>query len=350
MITTIAHTQLKRVLQLSLVLILIIGACSPAPAAQDPSSWIQGPILGFVQDGAGAVIWPILGVPGAAALGPRLHLETEIHGAIISPKQDYAIAVRNEDGRAILIGFTSDAIGIRPIDTLPAGVDILTTSPTGSIAVLYSHASRSLRVIQHLPELAETVFDFDASALAGRVWSVAVSDDATLAVIALQEGPDAGIWLVDLSGSTRLLASTHSGAIAFVANSHDLIVADNEAQQIFLLANVNETTNRIPLISSPGIDGFSGVAASTDGRRIFVAGQNSHTVAIVDLDTGSSTLIPCECRPTGIHPLKGLAVLRLNDASLNPVAVLDASSAEPRIVVIPPEVDANTPIDRRPEP
>ena len=58
-------------------------------------------------------------------------------------------------------------------------------------------------------------------------------------------------------------------------------------------------------------------------------------VTIADLETGVSTVLSCDCVPTGFRPLKGTSVFRLSDPADGPVAVLDASSAEPRIMILP---------------
>src|SRR5947207_10949700 len=95
---------------------LLLVTCSVAVGVAAQSELLHGPILGFTPDSSGAVIWPILGIPGASVLGDRLALDAAIHGARISPKQDYALAVRNEDARAVVFRLSgaSPALSVIP--------------------------------------------------------------------------------------------------------------------------------------------------------------------------------------------------------------------------------------------
>ena len=81
---------------------------------------------------------------------------------------------------------------------------------------------------------------------------------------------------------------------------------------------------------------FSAVSTSEDGRRVFLTQVNSGNVAIVDTETQTSVMLDCQCRATGLYRLKGTSVFRLTETSREPTTVLDASAAEPRVVLIPP--------------
>ena len=101
--------------------------------------------------------------------------------------------------------------------------------------------------------------------------------------------------------------------------------------------NVDGPANRVPLASfGEGFDLISSVAASDDGQRVFISSKSSGTVTIVDLATGLSSALPCNCQTSGLFRLKGNSVFRLSDLSDRPVALLDASSPAPRVIVIPP--------------
>jgi hypothetical protein len=77
------------------------------------------------------------------------------------------------------------------------------------------------------------------------------------------------------------------------------------------------------------------VGASNDGLRIFISTRKSKNITIADLATGVSTVVSCDCVATGFRPLKGRSVFRLSDPADGPVAVLDASAAEPQIIIVP---------------
>jgi len=102
------------------------------------------------------------------------------------------------------------------------------------------------------------------------------------------------------------------------------------------MRGIDQEASRISVASfGDGFNAIAGVAGSADGLRIFITSKKSETVTVVDLQTSLSTALPCHCVATGLHPLKGTSVFRLSDPSDGPVAVLDASSFEPRIIVVP---------------
>jgi hypothetical protein len=134
--------------------------------------------------------------------------------------------------------------------------------------------------------------------------------------------------------ATRIIAEFDAsdivGHLLFVA------VADDAAEEVFLLSNIDQEASRLSLASfGDGFNAFAGVAASSDNHRVFISSKKSKSVTIADLETGVSTVLSCDCVPTGFRPLKGTSVFRLSDPADGPVAVLDASSAEPRIMILP---------------
>ena len=100
---------------------------------------------------------------------------------------------------------------------------------------------------------------------------------------------------------------------------------------------------QVPLVSAiNGMAGFSSIAASDDGGRVFLEDGQSGNIAIVDVQTRTSVVVACGCRPTGFYHLKGNSIFGLSEASQQPIRVLDASSRVPRIVFIPPNRSAVT--------
>jgi hypothetical protein len=78
------------------------------------------------------------------------------------------------------------------------------------------------------------------------------------------------------------------------------------------------------------------VAFSTDSSRAIMA---TATGDIRIFETGGSELpaMSCGCNTTGLHPLAGGSLFRLNDVSAGPLWLLDAGS-NPRFWFVPPEV------------
>src|SRR5436190_18161233 len=108
---------------LSFACIICLGAAFEA-AAQTTEP-ISGPMLGFAGDKAGAVIWPVIGVPGSAALADRLQLEAEIRGAVMSPAQDYAVASRTDDGSLVVVPLKGSSLSFKTIPGILPRPDLI---------------------------------------------------------------------------------------------------------------------------------------------------------------------------------------------------------------------------------
>jgi hypothetical protein len=85
-----------------------------------------------------------------------------------------------------------------------------------------------------------------------------------------------------------------------------------------------------------GVAAFSqDPSASIDGPILgFLEGSTRTTIHPIHGVLGASAVAQ-PLLPTGFRPLKGTSVFRLSDPADGPVAVLDASSAEPRIIILP---------------
>jgi hypothetical protein len=319
---------------------VLIAASSGVPAIlQAQSSGISGPILGFIPDGAGTSIRPILGIPGASILGNRLPLDVDIRGAVLSPKQDYAIAARGEDAQVIMIDLADSATVVRPLPISHPGADLIAVSPTGSAAAVYCHESKTVHVIGRLPQAPELISEFDASSIDGQAMSLAVNDDGTIALVKFVDATGPGLWVLASSGGPWRVSLDRPSAAAFFPNRRDAIVTDDATRSVFLILDVDRAAIRVPLIyADENVTGFSSISASEDGRRVFLADAGSGQITIVDVETRTTVQASCQCRLAGLHRLNGTAIFRLSEPSLEPVMVLDASSDPPRIVVIPPDV------------
>ena len=300
---------------------------------------LTGPILGFTSDNDGTAIRPIIGIPGAARQADRLRFDLNIRGVVISPRQDYAIASRVEDSQLLAIDLRTGVPLIGLVAGTHSGTDVAAISPSGSVAAVYDNASKTIQIIGDLPSAPSLVRELDASHIQGRGTGVAVSDDGMVAVIKVFNSNSASLWVIDSSGGFSPILVDQPSAATFLANSHDVIVTDNATHSAFLLLDVAHGANRIPLVSTEdGLNAFSAVSVSEDGRRVFLADADSGNIAIVDMETRRLALLSCQCRAAGFYRLKGTSVFRLTETSREPMTVLDASSTEPRIVVIPPSL------------
>jgi hypothetical protein len=318
----------------SLVSLVCIGLIAGSLQAQTQA--LTGPLLGFTPDSDGTAIRQIIGIPGASMLGNQLQIAVNIRGVLISPKQDYAIAIRG-DGQFVVIDLRTSAPEIKDIAGIRSVVGLMAISPTGSVAAIYADETRTVQIIGHLPDAPVVIQELDASRVPGRGGSVAVSDDGAVALVRF-DGPDSSsLWALDSSGTSWRVAVDQPSAVAFFPNSSNAVVGDDATQSAFLILDVRRLAARIPLLSrGEHVRAFASASTSEDGRRVFLADAKSGNIAIVDTETLTPVFVHCDCRATGLHRLKGASVFRLTETSRDPMMVLDASEAEPRILVIPP--------------
>jgi hypothetical protein len=322
-----------------LICVILLAASTGIGRLEAQSTYLAGPSLGFTPDNSGTAIRPIIGIPGASLLADRLHLDTEIRGALISPKQNYAIAARTEDARMVII----DLLGGGPGPVIYAawysrpGADLMAISPSGLAAAAYAHDTKTIQVTVNLLTAPEVIREFDATQIPGRATSIAISDDASLALVRFVEEDRAVLWVLNSAGAALPIAVDQPSAAAFFPNSVNAIVADDASGSAYLFLDVANAAIRIPLTSpEDGTRSFAGAAVSDDGRHAFLSETTSGNVTIVDMETYQSTILSCQCQSTGLYRLKGSSVFRLNETSSEPMMVLDASTSEPRIVLVPP--------------
>ena len=319
---------------LALFLTMNVFGGALLPAAPQ---FIGGPVLGFMPDADGTAIRPLMGIPGASVPGESLSLDADIHGAIISPKQDYAIAFRVADTQTAIIDFSANPPVATPVAGANPGAELIAVSPTGSMAAGYDRVSGTIQLIGNLPHSAAVVSAFDASLISGHATGLSISDDGTIALIKIIDNGEAGLWVVGSQGGPWRIPLDRPSAAAFFPNRHDAVITDHATHSAFLMTDIDSTATLTPLFSAAdGIANFSSVSVAEDGRRVFLADARSGIITVVDVQTGTAILTSCQCRPTGLFRLSGTSIFRLTERSGQPIIVLDASSDDPRIRVIPP--------------
>ena len=316
-------------------MVLLMALCTFGVAAQS----ISGPSLGFVSDEQGTTIWPLLGILGASVPGQPLALPESIARASISPQHDYAVAIAAASGQPVIIRLDPSNISMGPLAGVRLNPGLIAISPTGSAVALYGSESNTLQVVAGLPGEPQIAHEFNTSGLGGDVRHVAVSDDASMALVTAG-GDSPTLWLLNVNGATSPVSVMQPSQVAFMARRSDAVIADNATQEVFLLQGLDGNPVRSPgIVFRESGRPFSAVNASSDGRWIFVAQEDSPDITVVNLESRATAMVSCHCRPTTIFPLKGTSVFRLNGLSNGPISVLDASSTSPRTLIIP--VDPN---------
>jgi hypothetical protein len=313
---------------------LIVSLLSSSAAGQSGGATLGGPSLGFITDEKGSTIWPLLGILDAAIPGRPLELSHEIVKTTFSPRQNYALAVVAVNAQPVLVRLDVSDPQLFAIPGARFNPSQIVISPTGSAAALYDRGSKVLQLLAGLPDAPRLAYEYDTSLL-GDVQNIAVSDDASLALVST--GIERrSLWFLDTKGSALPVNAMQPSQMTFIAERHDAIIADDGTQEVFLLQSMDQNPVRLPGIVSRGeIRQFAAIAASADGRMMFAAQQGSEDVLVMDLQAGRTAVVPCHCKPTVLSPLKGTSVFRLNGLAGGPLTVLDASSPNPRTLIIP---------------
>jgi hypothetical protein len=333
------HTQMKtmrRFLQRFACIGMIAATAGASLEAQ--STFIGGPTLGFVPSAGATSISQIIGIPGASILTDPLVVDGTLRGVAVAPKQDYAIAVRVDDGQLVMIDLASSqvtALSAANPDSFLLGI-----SPRGSAVAVYDGQTARVLVIGQLPQAPQVVQELDASGVAGQASTLAVSDDGTVVLLrAVNSDGGSGLWILNALQAARQLPVDQPSGLAFFAGRNDVIVGDDATATAFVILDLGRTETEFPLVGGvDGMAGFSSIAASDDGTRLFLADRTSGNVALVDVSSGRRAVLSCDCQVTGISRLRGNDLFRLNETSQDPINVLDSSGFEPRIVIIPPNV------------
>src|SRR5262249_50381176 len=160
-------------------------------------------------------------------------LDAGIRNVVLSPNQDYALAVRGDNAEVVVIQIGADAVTVNSLDQVRAGVDVIAVSPMGNATALYGNESRILQSVVRFADAPELVFEFDASGIPGNLRGMAVSDDGKLALLNFADGDDAALWLVSSSGLEWLVPATRPSAQSFFPGRHDAVIGDDGAQEVF---------------------------------------------------------------------------------------------------------------------
>jgi len=312
---------------LTIIRSALLGAALCAPIyAQD----IAGPVLGFIPNSDKTAVFPVLGVPGASLMGAAISLEGGVSALTVSPRQDFALAVADQTHQAMLIDLSRPGFSITAL-ALIANRPQAALSPTGAAAAVFDGDSQRLQIMGGLPKSPQSLANADVSFLGEPLRSMAVSDDGSLVLLET----DTTLWTLRSSGYAWQVPIESPDRGAFLPNRRDAVITDDQTRSAYLIRDLGGANELAFLASARDSGTFTAASGSEDGRQVLLA-ANTGEIHIVDVATGYESRIACSCSPTGINRLRGSAVFRLTEPSTEPIAVLDASSGDSRIVLIPP--------------
>lgn len=309
-----------------------------AGTAASQTHSIQGPRLGLVFDDAAGALRPIVGIAGSSTMGDPLPLGVALKRAVISPNQDYALALVGNNARVHLVLPRQNKIAlIRALPDATRAPDRMVISPNGSAAAFYYYNGRGagrIVVMNGFPEEPRISAQMSLLRVPAPT-ALAVADDGAVVLAG------AGHLVIAVTEAAEIPVTSALGKVASLAFStgHDALIADGAKDEIYLLRGA-AGAGVVHLLAGPGQEIASpvSVAASRDGRTAFVA--NAKTGAVVTLDLAGNSprkSINCRCQLTGLDRLSGGSLFRLNAVSERPLWLLDASPTRAaRVLFVPP--------------
>ncbi len=280
-------------------------ARADAPAAPDASGPLSTPVLGFAPGVTGNELWPLVGIPGAAHIGPAVRLPETVTRVRVAPGGGYALAEQDPDTPMGIATLAPDggAATVTPIAGALATADLVVFSPAGSAAVLYFSSAGRFQVLAGLPDAPRVVRDLTAGALGIAPGILAVSDDAAAVLAGDAAG---GVYLLPAEGAPALLyQSNEVSALAFLPGRQDAVMADRTQNRVVLLQQVSGACAAVPLAAEEsGVD-RPDLLAGAGGQAIVIASTGSRRMWVVDAATSSLTAFDLPVVPTRLEPARG---------------------------------------------
>lgn len=316
--------------------LLTLGVC-PGIA----QGTLSGPTLGLFFDPKAHAIRPIWGIPGSATAGQPVDVGFPLAAGVISPSQDYALVVSGE-GSMSAITFPSSGPSAQAISGVAAKPDRMVTSPGGKSAALYYSSSASAQILTNLPDSPQMARQVDLSTLPNAPDVIAISDDGSLLLAGVHENADGSpaqgevfLFTPDGPAPQSIASVQHASAIAFLAKSHDALLADDVANSVTLVSDVANGANVAWAFTSQQLLAPDSVQASPD-RQSFLAGSSTNSiVAMLDASGSNAVVVACTCAPAEFRPLNAAATYQITEPASGLLWVFDGSMAGPRAFFVP---------------
>jgi len=291
---------------------------------------IGAPVLSFVYDSQARALRPVMGIPGAAELGTALDAGFSIRAATVSPWQDYALAVADDDQRVRVVRLGPAGADGVIVDGLNPAPDRILLSPSGSAAALYYATSGVLQVLRGLPAIPSSVRNLDLSILGGPLSSYAISDDGQLVLA----GNENGLLIFQGDSAPRALPISGSvAAMAFRAGSDDVVVAALDGSISLIRGLSRQTTYRTLASETNGLPKAIAAEFSADGLRVYVISSDGSIGVFAE--SGVRNLFSCNCQASGLYAMARQTMFRLNDPSTTPLMLLDTVQTPERVWFVP---------------
>ncbi len=320
-------------------IIFAAGVLAAAGWAQS-SAGVTGPVTGFIYDAQMSAVRPMLGIPGAAYLGPVV--ARGLGAASVSPDGSLALAVQQNGKLMVYSGLRSATPTPLTVSGAIAGVDHFAWAADSSAAAVYSSGSAQGQIITVVAATPEAGASIDLSSLTGLVTALAF--DGKRLIVGVSSAETGGIYLANAAGGAQRVAAATSPSAIAVANG-SLYFSDSQAQQIVQVQTYAGTPAAMVFANDSSIASPAGLQVSTDGQRLYVANAGNRKLGVYDIASQTPIqTVDLTFAPTRLDRFGDSSVFVMNGTGHGPVYVArDGAAGKAAVFFVPAPVKPHGP-------
>ncbi|MBM3813206.1 MAG: hypothetical protein FJW20_16400 [Acidimicrobiia bacterium] len=283
---------------------------------------LSGPLSGMLFDSQTKSMRLIVGVPGAAYLGPE---SAPCDLAAVSPDGGAVLAL--SAGRLALLRTSDPGAPARLLaDDGDGALRIVWNHDSSAAAIAFHRRIELWRNLNHDPERLPLHLPTTDSPLSG----LAV-DPSGLGAAATFGG---NLYYLDAEQARLLTTVEKPGGLAFSGNT--LYLGDRAASQVLAIGNF-QSSPEVALLAA-GIEDPVALSLSPGSRSLLVAGAASRSLLWLNPESGEITArLELDFQPSRLDRFSGqrpLYLLSDRATTLDPVQILDAGN-DPAVYFIP---------------
>lgn len=327
---------MNSLIQFRLLTGLSLALLASAAVGSQLSGGLSGPVLGYVVDGHEGRLRPLRGILGSATVGAPVDAGFALSQVWILDATH--VMATDASPEVLVLNLDASSESSVVISGVPGNPSDAVTSFQGTSAAFYYADAHEIRIVTGLPQKPVVSHSFNLSQ-PGRLTHIAVSNDGALLVYSVAENDGDALYGWSASSeAARLLMSANAISAVAITGSGAAIVADGGTNEVFAIWDAGGAAVRQFLAGEQdGVSNPVGFAVSA-GNRIFIANAGTDTVIGLDANGRYLNTMECNCALSGVAPLRD-SVFRLRDRIHRTIFLLDASSAEERILFVPPPKD-----------
>jgi hypothetical protein len=316
-----------------------ITAPADVSGQTDSMNLFEPPILGYALDVAQGRFRYIAGIPGAAGIGPLISSPMLFQKAWIAPGEDFALAepAGVASSCLFLCHFQSVSLSVEKMPLFCQSPDLVVFSPRGGSAALYLAATQKAVKITGLPLAPKISSPVDLSMFPMELTSLAVSEDGEILLFGFSDNATGVVYSTSSASVFRQAAvAGHATALAFIGAGNNALLADRSRSQIVLLENITGSVLALPLAGeAEGVIHPTAIQTLPNSSLAVITSRESTHLCVLNWEDRTLQQWPLSIKASALQPLRGTQMLQLTNFAGGPLWMLDHSSQEPRLLLIP---------------